>query len=137
MGLKTTDYYVKKLGITLPEAYALISKLEIKGNKAYATFSIQSSRATALSHKPLDTVMISFDVFDKSANLYEMAYVEAKKSKMISTWNAEINNYVQKETIGVFAGWDDDIDPVLEEYEYDENGEPIGIFTGLADDIQT
>lgn len=32
MGLKTTNYEVKKLGITLPEAYAVIGKVELSAS---------------------------------------------------------------------------------------------------------
>ena len=41
MGLQTTNYEVKKLGITLDTAYAIVSKLSVDGTHGQAEFHIQ------------------------------------------------------------------------------------------------
>ena len=44
MGLKKTNYEVKDLGITLPIAYAVIRKLDRRGDRGYAELWIHNSR---------------------------------------------------------------------------------------------
>lgn len=109
MGLKTTNYYVKSLGLTLPEAYALISDLRIMRDNACATFVVQSTRNAAANCKPLETVTVKFKIKDKSANLFEAAYLQAKKTVVIDRWSPSRMSRVPTEVSGPFTGWDDDI----------------------------
>lgn len=45
MGLKTTNYEVKKFGITIPNAYARLTNISIDlAGKAFGTFEIHQNR---------------------------------------------------------------------------------------------
>lgn len=89
MGLKTTNYEVKDLGVTLPTAYAQITSIisDRKGN-ACAQFAVQQSRDDIEVKNDIERLSISYMV-DKSKPLYEQLYDVAKKT--------------------IFDGWEDDI----------------------------
>ena len=89
MGLKTTNYEIKDLGITVPDAYAQITSIFAdKNGKAYADFSIQQNREDVGIKSPFARVSLSCDI-DKTQPLYTQLYNKAKED--------------------VFAGWEDDI----------------------------
>ena len=89
MGLKTTNYTVPSLGVTLDAAYALISDLYIdKQGNAKAIFEIQQSRENALGLAPLESVEVNFNA-DKTGKVFEQAYTVGKTQK--------------------FTGWQDDV----------------------------
>ena len=102
MGLKKANYEIKSLGITLPEAYAIIKDLTINGESARADFAVQASRENASNLKPLEIKTLHFRV-DRNTNPYETAYIESKKQVEEETANGK----VLKD--GVFTGWEDDI----------------------------
>ena len=62
MGLKKTNYESKKLGLTLPMAYAVVKTLKIKGEDGYATINVQTSRERALTMTPIEEYNVSFRV---------------------------------------------------------------------------
>ena len=89
MGLKTTNYSVPSLGVTIDAAYALISDLYVdKQGNGKAVFEIQQSRENALGLAPLESIEVNFTV-DKTGVIYEQAYAAGKAQK--------------------FTGWQDDI----------------------------
>lgn len=89
MGLKTTNYEVKELGITIPTAYAQITSLcvDSKG-EAFAAFSIQQNREDITNKNEIETEHFNV-VIDKNQPLYAQIYNAAKEE--------------------LFAGWEDDI----------------------------
>lgn len=123
MGLKTTNYEVKKLGITLPEAYAIVKDLEVRGTSGYAIIAVQSSRENAKKvvsgqMQALEEKRVDFTV-NRETNDRATAYALAKIAKTTRRMNRETR---QMETIVIdpmFSGWDDDIvvedDIVIEE----------------------
>ena len=89
MGLKTTNYSVPSLGVTLDAAYALISDLYVdKQGNAKAVFEIQQSRENALGLAPLDSVEVNFTA-DKTGLIYEQAYAAGKAQKF-TDWQDDI-----------------------------------------------
>lgn len=88
MGLKTTNYELSELGITIPDAYAQIEHLSVNiDGRCHANFKIQTTR-DAMNKESLDRVSVRFES-DKSLPIYEQAYNYAKKN--------------------VFKNWEDDI----------------------------
>ena len=113
MGLKTTNYTVKKLGIKLPEAYAIVKDLTVRGQHGHATIAVQSSRENAekvVTGKmaALEEHRIDFTV-NRDENDRATAYAKAKSQKEVQRFNEERN---ELETVLVnepFYGWIDDI----------------------------
>lgn len=107
MGLKTTDYEVRGLGITVPTAYAQITQLFInKDSVAQATFSIQQNRED-IKEKTAFAKETFTCLVDKNEPIYEQVYNKAK--------------------VAVFNGWEDDIvdesaenEPVIDEIPVEE-----------------
>lgn len=108
MGLKKLNYEIKEMGIILPEAYAIIKNLTIKGSKAKAEFVVQASRESAINLKPLETKTLHFTV-DRNSNPYETAYTESKKQVMGQKYNVETATFEECLENGVFTDWQDDI----------------------------
>lgn len=91
MGLKTTNYNVSSLGVTLDTAYAIISDLYIdKQGSAKAVFEIQKSRENALGLSPIESVEINFTA-DKTGAVYEQAYLAGKTQAFLG-WQDDIVN---------------------------------------------
>lgn len=108
MGLKTTNYTVSKLGITIPEAYAMIDRMTVEKSSVRVRFSIQSTRENTKKLAPIETVEMHF-VWDRQSDLAKTAYAEAKALREEKQLNEETK---QMETIFVaapFYGWEDDI----------------------------
>lgn len=108
MGLKTTNYSIKKLGITLPTAYAILKDIKVVNNRGLATFVIQVTRENATSLEAIDTVAVEFE-FNRNENPVETAYNTVKGTR---------EDWVYDETKGVAVkqtlpqplhGWVDDI----------------------------
>ena len=106
MGLKTTNYEVKKLGITLPTAYAKISDIELK--KGRATFVIQSSRENTDTLAPIETITVPVD-FKRTENPFESAYNAVKGTKDVEVMNYETGELETISIPQIFNGWEDDI----------------------------
>ena len=108
MGLKTTNYQVEELGITLPTAYALLKEIKIQNEWVTAIFVIQKDRATANALKPIEMVQVRFK-FVRNENPVETAY-NLVKSKMIDyVFNEEKGVHEPKEIEMPLYGWQDDI----------------------------
>jgi hypothetical protein len=107
MGLKTKNYEVKKLGITIPEAYAIIDKIENEKNSVSIIFGIYASRENADKFKPVETKNIHF-VWDRKSDIAVTAYNLAKGQ---SVHEYEDENGEKKTHIvdGCLYGWTDDI----------------------------
>lgn len=107
MGLKTTNYTIQSNGLTLPEVYAAIHKIDICGTTGVAHFAIQTSRENALDEnlEPLATVRVRFEV-NRNENPYTTAYNHAK-----SVVTVEREGRVTTHTMP-FHGWTDDIHTV-------------------------
>lgn len=108
MGLKTTNYTVKELGITLPNAYALLKDIKVVNNRGIATFAIQSTRETATELKPIETVAVEF-VFDRTENPVETAYKAVKGIRDSMVYNEEKDCYIKQPVSQPLYGWEDDI----------------------------
>ena len=115
MGLQTTNYEVKKLGITLDTAYAVVHRLSVDGTHGHAEFYVQVDREKAFSLEPIEKVSIGFDV-ERDKNPLEQAYEAAKAVKTVKKWVG--GEFINTEVEMPFYGWEDDIiEPVVEEVE--------------------
>lgn len=94
MGLKKKNYFVESLGLTLPDAYAQIREVYLKGESCTAVFYIQKDRESVASFASLEKIHLNLKI-DRNKNLLEQAYDRAKKT--------------------LFKGWEDDL--VIEESE--------------------
>lgn len=101
MGLKTTNYTIEELGLTIPEAYAFIRNLYVCGENATAEFVIQANREKAINLAPLKTVTLEFKVI-RDENPYYTAYNFAK-----SVITEKCGNHVFTNEMPFF-GWQDD-----------------------------
>ena len=109
MGLKTTNYEVKKLGITLPEAYAVIGKIEMSDRgSGYAEMYIQATRENALNLQPIETKRVDF-FWDRKSDIAETIYAAAKVEKTSRRINRETRQMEEVLIDTMFSGWDDDI----------------------------
>ena len=89
MGLKTTNYEVKNLGITVPNAYARLTNITInlKG-EAFGVFEIHQNREDITKSHPLERIHINTKI-DKEEPIYSQMYIAAKKEKF-SSWEDDI-----------------------------------------------
>ena len=109
MGLKTTNYEIKEFGITIPQAYAIIKNLYIKGGYARADFVVQADRTATSNKEPLQTVKIEFTL-DRNESPFITAYKYAKGQHYEVVRNEETEKY-EKVLVNnsVFYGGEDDI----------------------------
>ncbi len=108
MGLKTTNYEIKRTGAVLPEAYALIHSINTEKNSVSVVFGIYASREKSNEFLPEETKQIHF-VWDRKSDIAKKAYEIAKRQEIIEHTNPTTG---EKETItvnGIFYGWIDDI----------------------------
>ena len=115
MGLKTTNYEIKNLGITLQQAYAVIKSITADRGHCNASFAVSTSRENALNKQPLETVNIDFEYSLESDNidLFALAYEKAKGMATRKRWvhpptHLE-GHYEEYEEAMPFNGWTDDI----------------------------
>ena len=110
MGLKTTNYVSKSTGLTLPEAYAVLTNLIIEtDNSARAIFAIQASRENAKNYKAIDKVEVNF-YWDRKTDPAKMAYETAKTDSIeIVKYDEETNAMLPITENGTLYGWEDDI----------------------------
>lgn len=76
MGLYKKNYEVKDLGITLPEAFAIVRKIDRQGDKGMAELWVHSSRENAKKLQFLERKLVPFKCNDGD-NPYEAAYTAA------------------------------------------------------------
>ena len=104
MGLKKTNYEVKDYGATLPEAYAVITKLEIEGEHGRAEFSVQASpRANCFNLQSYERRIVDFKYTDRTKNPFDVAYLAAKEIRTGKEFGREFEYKMP------FYGWEDDI----------------------------
>lgn len=108
MGLKTTNYTVKDLGIKLPKAYALLKEIKVQNDWATAIFVIQSNRETATALRPIETVQVRFK-FVRNENPVETAYKLVKSKITDYVFNEETGVHDETEIEMPLYGWEDDI----------------------------
>ena len=89
MGLKKSNYEIKEMGLTIPEAYAQITHLstDLNGN-ATAVFEVQQSRESIMKNRAFETIRYGTKI-DKDLPVYKQVYEKAKET--------------------IFEGWEDDI----------------------------
>lgn len=109
MGFKTKNFEVKELGITLPEAYAVVDEIKIEGECGYAYIKVQTSRENALNNslKPFYVERIDFFV-ERNENPYETVYRKAKEPKISVRYNRTTKGFDSIEEESVFSSWEDD-----------------------------
>lgn len=89
MGLKTTNYEVKDLGIILPEAYAQIVNISTSiSGEAVARIAISKSREDIQKLTPVSVEIITSNI-DKDSPIYEQMYVVAKENTF-KCWEDDI-----------------------------------------------
>lgn len=76
MGLYKKNYEVKDLRITLPEAFAIVRKIDRQGDKGMAELWVHSSRENAKTLQFLERKLVPFKCNDGD-NPYEAAYTAA------------------------------------------------------------
>lgn len=114
MGLRTTNYEIKKLGITLPQAYAIIGEVQIaKSGSGFAKMYIQATRDNALNLQALEEKRIDFK-WDRKQDIASCIYVSAKKKKTRMEQSGELDENGMPIEVEVvvdeqFYGWYDDI----------------------------
>ena len=108
MGLKKSNFEITQLGITLPEAYAMVKDIEIHGEQAVAKIAVQQSRDFAVNKKPIVEATIRFKV-NRNENPYETVYKIAKGTRKQLVKNAETQKPEIVEVPMPFHDWEDDI----------------------------
>lgn len=91
MGLYKKNYEVKDLGITLPEAFAIVRKIDRQGDKGMAELWVHSSRENAKKLQFLERKLVPFKCNDGD-NPYEAAYTAAvtPEERKRSTYKTEL-----------------------------------------------
>ena len=110
MGLKTTNYVSKSMGVVLPEAYAVLTNLIVEtDNRARAIFAVQASREATKRYKAMDKVEVYF-IWDRKTDPAKSAYEAAKTQKREYTdYNPETGEELAMTEYGTLYGWEDDI----------------------------
>lgn len=113
MGLYKENYESKKLGITLPKAYAYITDFKLKesGGKTYgrAIFAIQTSREACVEKEPIEEVILESVELDRNKNVLTQVYEKMKEGSTYETINPETGKKETVESGMPFYGWNDDI----------------------------
>ena len=107
MGLKTNNYTIRDLGITLPTAYALLGELKIVKSRVTAVFFIQTDREKAKTLNPIKKLTVSFE-FNRNENPVESAYNLIKGKTFVDDIDTETGELVKVEKEMPLYGWEDD-----------------------------
>ena len=114
MGLRTTNYKIKGKDLVLPNAYAVIGRVQLfESGNGTAKLFIQASREKVLNFEPLEEKTIAFK-WDRKSDIARCIYEAAKKKKTRMEQNGELDeNGIPIEVEIVvdeqFYGWYDDI----------------------------
>lgn len=108
MGLKKENYEVNNMGVTLPQAYAVIRKLNINGDYGTAELAVQANRELALTKTPYETKNITFQV-NRNESPYKTAYTKAKEVTTSIVKNYETGEDEIVTNRMPFADWEDDL----------------------------
>lgn len=112
MGLKTTNFHIKKFDLTLPTAYAKLRTLVLNSNGSVsATFSIQQSRAHCEKYEPIDIVKVDTkEAWNRNIPLEQFAYESARTQVTEKTvYNESRNTQEEVTEYGTLYGWQNDI----------------------------
>lgn len=112
MGLKTTNFHIKKYDLTLPTAYAKLRTLVLNSNGSVsATFAIQQSREHCGKYDPIDIVKVDTTaVWDRNVPLEKFAYDSAKTQvHKKDIYNESTRTTEEVTEYGVLYGWQNDI----------------------------
>ena len=110
MGLKTNNYRIEKLGITLTEAYAVLKKITAERGNGIAVFAVSTNRDNAIDKAAIEERKIQFTYDIEKDNMVIKAYEAAKGQKTVREYNPETG---QEEDITInmpFYGWTDDLE---------------------------
>lgn len=107
MGFKKRNYEVKKLGIVIPQAYAIIENLTIRGEYARADFIIQTSRPATAEKEPIERVGVEF-ILNREESPFITAYNTAKSQYETEVYNEETGEYDKVVVNQPFYDWEDD-----------------------------
>lgn len=112
MGLKIKNYEVKKLGIIIPEAYAIVKDLTVRGSNGFAIIAVQSTRENALkcisgSMQALEEVRVDF-IVNRDENDRATAYKAAKSQINAKVYNRDTGKLEDTFINMPFYGWEDD-----------------------------
>ena len=89
MGLKTTNYEVKKYGITLNTAYARLTDVSINLNgEAYGTIEIHQDREDTNIKEAFEKYYVECEI-DKDFPVHRQLYNKAKEV-LFTEWNDDI-----------------------------------------------
>jgi hypothetical protein len=89
MGFIKTDYEIDNMGITLPKAYAQITRLSVNiDGSATAIFAIQKDRESIVEKEHIDTISFRCNI-DKDLPVYKQVYEKAKE-EIFTTWENDI-----------------------------------------------
>lgn len=89
MGLKTTNFNMKQFGITIPNAYARLTHLNVDlEGQAFGIFEIHQNREDFTITRPLDSKQLSCKI-NKDEPLYEQMYIKAKE-QLFPDWEDDI-----------------------------------------------
>lgn len=114
MGLKTTNYKVKGKDLVLPNAYAVIGRVQLfESGNGTAKIFVQSSRDKVLTFEPLEEKTISFK-WDRKQDIARCIYEAAKQKKTRREQTGELDENAMPIEVEVvvdeqFYGWQDDI----------------------------
>ncbi len=112
MGLKTTNFYIKRFDLALPTAYAKLRTLVLNSDGTVnSTFSIQQSRLHCEKYDAIDVVKVtSKTVWDRTIPLEKFAYDTAKTEIITQeVTNEETGEPTTAVELGTLYGWQDDI----------------------------
>lgn len=96
MGLKKSNYKVLNMGIELPEAYAQVTAIRLRGDDCEAEIAIQKNRESIFKFRPIDRRNLHFKI-DRSQNLLEQIYAKAKET-YFGDWEDDIVTEENEET---------------------------------------
>lgn len=119
MGLYKKNYEVKDLGITLPQAFAIVRKIDRQGDKGMAELWVHNSRENAKTLQFLERKLVPFKCNDGD-NPYEAAYTAAVTPEERTRWipekivkkimvdgeEKEVEGFTSKEEKYMFAYFD-------------------------------
>lgn len=89
MGLKTTNYELKRFGITLPEAYARLTNVNINlEGEAFGVFEIHQERDDLTTSEALDRVHLTTTI-NKDLPIHSQIYIKAK-TEIFTDWEDDI-----------------------------------------------
>ena len=111
MGLKTTNYFVKEMQETLPQAYAVIRSLKVEPNgQGVSVIGIHRTRELALNPnvKPFHEEKIYFTA-NRTVNDRNTVYNKATTPYTAKEFNEETGKPEEVTKYPFFYGWENDI----------------------------